>query len=72
MSSVNCLILSVSLAAPAFAGARSESSVEAQMDSCAGRKSHLAVVNQPVAPDDGSILSLRGTWEFAPFRRAGE
>lgn len=41
-------------------------------DSWAGRESRLARVNPPVRIEDGSVLSLRGEWEFAAFRHALE
>ena len=65
---------SVLLAAAAAAACcqGSESCVCSPTDDWSGRKSHLAVVNPPVPATDGSVLSLRGTWEFAQFRHALE
>ena len=40
-------------------------------DDWAGRPRHLAVVNPPVPVDDGSVMSLRGEWDFL-FRKYDE
>ena len=40
-------------------------------DVWAGRPRHLAVVNPAVKADDGSVISLRGEWEFAPWKHQG-
>ena len=66
---VQALVCLLGLAAMRCAAAEG---VLGGLDSWGGRESHLAVVNPPVPATDGSVLSLRGEWEFTAFRHASE
>lgn len=65
-----CVVLL--MAVGSLAAVHADSILSLPTDSWSGRPTHLAVVNPAVPADDGSVLSLRGEWEFARFRHALE
>ena len=62
------MIRQLALVALVFAGAFAAALPDAEGDlSWGGRTAHPAVVNPVMGYEEGSVVSLRGEWEFTPF-----